>query len=79
VTLTRAAASTCGRAKSKFKFLRLLTEAGLKTVLHANGTNIEGEWDKVFGAVKRCHEVVREMGAQRISTFIPKCQTARMS
>jgi uncharacterized protein (TIGR00106 family) len=70
VTLTRAAASTCGRAKSKFKFLRLLTQARLKTVLHANGTNIAGEWDKVFAAIKRCHEVVHEMGAQRTSTFI---------
>ena len=42
---------------------KVLTEAGLKTVLHANGTNIEGEWDKVFAAIKRCHEVVHEMGA----------------
>ena len=25
---------------------RVLTEAGLKTALHAYGTNIEGEWDK---------------------------------
>ena len=47
-----------------------LSEAGLKTVLHANGTNVEGEWDKVFAAVKRCHEVVHEMGAPRISTFV---------
>ena len=50
---------------------KVLAEAGLKTVLHANGTNIEGEWDKVFAAVKRCHAVVHEMGAPRISTFIP--------
>ena len=72
MTLTCAAASTCGRAKSKFKFLnlRLLTEAGLKTVLHANGTNIEGDWDKVFAVIERCHEVIHEMGAPRISTFI---------
>jgi uncharacterized protein (TIGR00106 family) len=49
---------------------KVLAEAGLKTVLHANGTNIEGEWDKVFGAVKKCHEIVHEMGAQRISTII---------
>jgi len=41
VTLTRAASSTCGRAKSNFKF-RLLTEAGLKKALHAYGTNIVG-------------------------------------
>jgi uncharacterized protein (TIGR00106 family) len=49
---------------------RVLTEAGLKTVLHAYGTNIEGEWDEVFAAIKRCHEVVHEMGAPRISTTI---------
>jgi len=47
---------------------RVLKDAGLKTALHAYGTNIEGEWDAVFAAVKRCHEVVHEMGAPRIST-----------
>ncbi len=49
---------------------RVLAEAGLKTQLHANGTNIEGEWDAVFAAVKRCHEVLHEMGAPRISSNI---------
>lgn len=49
---------------------KVLTEAGLETVLHANGTNIEGEWDKVFAAIKRCHEVLHQMGAPRISTII---------
>lgn len=48
----------------------VLREAGLKSTLHANGTNIEGEWDKVFAAIKRCHEIVHEMGAPRISTII---------
>ncbi len=49
---------------------RVLTEAGLTPHLHAYGTNIEGEWDVVLSAVKRCHEVVHEMGAPRISTTI---------
>jgi len=49
---------------------RVLEEAGLKTQLHANGTNIEGEWDEVFAAIRRCHEVVHAMGAPRISTII---------
>jgi uncharacterized protein (TIGR00106 family) len=49
---------------------RILQEAGLKTVLHANGTNLEGEWDRVFAAIKRCHEVVHQMGAPRITTVI---------
>ena len=49
---------------------KVLTAAGLKTALHSYGTNIEGEWDDVFAAVKRCHEVVHEMGAPRITTTI---------
>ena len=47
---------------------QVLSEAGLKTRLHAYGTNIEGEWDAVFAAIKRCHEVVHAMGATRISS-----------
>jgi uncharacterized protein (TIGR00106 family) len=46
---------------------RVLAEAGLKTKLHAYGTNIEGEWDDVFAAVRRCHEVLHEMGVPRVS------------
>lgn len=49
---------------------RVVVDAGLKRKLHAYGTNIEGEWDAVFAAVKRCHEVVHEMGAPRVSTTI---------
>jgi uncharacterized protein (TIGR00106 family) len=49
---------------------RILKEAGLKTQLHAYGTNVEGEWDAVFGAIKRCHETVHALGAPRISTVI---------
>ena len=49
---------------------RVLRDAGLKIQLHAYGTNIEGEWDQVFTAIKRCHEVVHEMGAPRITTSI---------
>ena len=49
---------------------RILKEAGLETQLHAYGTNIEGEWDAVFAAIKKCHETVHGMGAPRISTVI---------
>ena len=47
---------------------RVIAEAGLTHGLHAYGTNIEGEWDEVMAAVRRCHEVVHEMGAPRIHT-----------
>jgi uncharacterized protein (TIGR00106 family) len=49
---------------------RVLADAGLKTLLHAYGTNIEGEWDEVFAAIKRCHELVHSMGTPRISSSL---------
>lgn len=49
---------------------KILSDAGLKTHLHAYGTNIEGEWDAVFAAIKKCHETVHKMGAPRITTTI---------
>ncbi len=52
----------------------VLKDAGLEIQLHGYGTNVQGEWDDVFAAVKRCHEVVHQMGAVRISTTI-RCGT----
>ncbi|MDF3129771.1 MTH1187 family thiamine-binding protein [Kiritimatiellaeota bacterium B1221] len=49
---------------------KVLNRPGLTTVLHANGTNIEGEWDLVMDAVKACHETVHAMGAPRIHSEI---------
>ena len=49
---------------------KVLAEAGLKASLHSYGTNIEGDWDAVFAAIKRCHEVVHELGAPRVTTTI---------
>ncbi|HTS26623.1 MAG TPA: MTH1187 family thiamine-binding protein [Bryobacteraceae bacterium] len=49
---------------------RIFAEAGLKVNLHAYGTNIEGEWDDVFAAIKRCHEAVHAMGAPRVSSSL---------
>ncbi|WP_321495748.1 MTH1187 family thiamine-binding protein [uncultured Desulfobacter sp.] len=48
----------------------IIKAAGLKHQLHANGTNIEGDYDLVFQTVKKCHERVHEMGAPRIHTNI---------
>jgi uncharacterized protein (TIGR00106 family) len=49
---------------------RILDEAGLHPQLHANGTNVEGEWDAVFAALRRCHETLHEMGAPRVTTTL---------
>jgi uncharacterized protein (TIGR00106 family) len=49
---------------------KIIKAAGLKSMLHAYGTNIEGEWDEVFAAVIKCHQQVHEMGAPRISSTL---------
>jgi uncharacterized protein (TIGR00106 family) len=49
---------------------RVLAETGLTYELHANGTNLEGEWDAVMAAIKRCHETLHGMGVPRISTSV---------
>ncbi len=61
-----------GVSVSKYVALcqNVLQKAGLKTQLHAYGTNIEGDWDTVFAAVKECHEQIHQMGAPRITTTI---------
>ncbi len=42
----------------------------LSTFLHGYGTNIEGEWDDVFAAIKECHEKIHSMGAPRITSSL---------
>lgn len=49
---------------------RILVETGLPVQLHASGTNIEGEYDVIFAALKRIHEELHAAGVQRISTTI---------
>lgn len=49
---------------------RVLTEAGLDPQLHAFGTNVEGEWETLVDAVRRCHDVVHQMGAPRVLTLL---------
>ena len=49
---------------------KVLEERKLSYQLHAYGTNIEGEWDDVFAAVKACHEAVHALGAPRITSTV---------
>ena len=49
---------------------QIFHEAGLEPRLHANGTNVEGEWDAVMSALKTCHEELHSMGVPRIATNV---------
>lgn len=49
---------------------QILVETGLSYELHANGTNLEGEWDEVMAAIKTCHERLHDLGVPRIATQI---------
>ncbi len=48
----------------------ILVATGLPTMLHGYGTNIEGDYDVVMGALKRIHEELHADGVTRISTTI---------
>jgi uncharacterized protein (TIGR00106 family) len=49
---------------------RVLAGTALHYELHANGTNLEGEWDEVMQAIKTCHQTLHDMGVPRISTLV---------
>lgn len=49
---------------------RVLEKTNLSFEMHANGTNLEGEWEEIMQAIKICHERLHEMGVPRISTVI---------
>ena len=49
---------------------RVLRDAGLEVVLHANGTNVEGEWSEVTSALERCHQQLHEMGVPRVLSVV---------
>ncbi|MAF12517.1 hypothetical protein CMK11_18885 [Candidatus Poribacteria bacterium] len=48
----------------------ILAEAGLNARLHAYGTNVEGPYEDVMAALRRCHEALHDAGAPRLSTTI---------
>ncbi len=49
---------------------RVLEESGLTFEINCNGTNLEGEWEAVFAAIKRCHEAVHAEHAPRVHTCL---------
>ena len=52
------------------RVVELLGDYDFIVETHASGTNIEGEWETVFSAIRRCHEAIHRMGAPRITTTL---------
>ena len=52
------------------KCVEIIEKSGLNFELHANGTNIEGEWERVFATVKACHNELHKMGSPRVHSEI---------
>ena len=47
-----------------------LEAAGLSPEVHAYGTNVEGEYDRVFAALRTAIEKMHELGAPRVSCTV---------
>jgi uncharacterized protein (TIGR00106 family) len=48
----------------------LIESSGLKTQLHAYGTNVEGELREILALIERIHETLHGEGVVRLSTAI---------
>ncbi len=51
------------------RVLDIVDKSGLPYQLTAMGTIVEGDWDEIFGLIRRCHETMRGQ-ASRVSTHI---------
>lgn len=49
---------------------RVLKRFNIDIQLHGYGTNLHGEWDEVFAAIKACHQELHDTGIVRISSTI---------
>ena len=65
--------SPLGKGESVGKYVArsvdIVDKSGLDYRLHAMGTVLEGEWEEVFGVVKRCFEAMRK-DCNRVSVAI---------
>ena len=49
---------------------KIIMESNLIYEFHANGTNIEGDFDEVLNIIKACQLKVHDMGVQRIHSVV---------
>ncbi len=48
----------------------VIRASGLKALLHAYGTNVEGDLETILSTVNQIHETLHAEGTQRLSTTI---------
>lgn len=49
---------------------QILVDADIGALLHPNGTDVEGELEDIFDAVRRVHETLHAEGTARLATYI---------
>ena len=50
--------------------MKVIKESGLKYESHSMATNIECDWEDITPLVKKCHDELKKMGVERISTTV---------
>jgi len=50
--------------------MKVVRDSGLNYESHSMATNIECGWDDITPLVKKCHDELKKMGVERISTSI---------
>ncbi len=48
--------------------LKIVDESGLPYKVNPMGTVVEGEWDELFGLVKKCHEALMKREERVLTT-----------
>ena len=69
-------------SKQIAEVLKIVSESGINYKLHAMGTILEGDWNRIFKLIKRCHKKILK-DSDRVLTTITiddrKGRTGRIS
>lgn len=49
--------------------LKIVDESGIPYKINPMGTVIEGEWDEIFGLIRKCHESTLKDGERVLTTI----------
>ena len=49
---------------------KLIEDSGLEAELHASGTNVEGDLERILAVVREIHETLHAEGTVRLATYL---------